>query len=243
MPDNVLVGEPYHADTLDCLQQVDAPDESRVAFPRQVHLARIPGHYELGIGPHSGEEHFQLSEIGVLGLVEDHAGPVEGPSPHIGERGDLNRPVCNEFLKLLRRNHISEGIVERLEIRVQLVLHVSRQESQPFSGFHGRTCKYYPFDFPILQCPDSQCYGDVCLAGSRRTCGKNQVAVEICLDKFLLGLVPGPDRLSVRSVDNHCVPVQHEAFGGVVSVEEIFHVKLGQVHLLVAPSYQFAELR
>lgn len=56
---------------------------------------------------HSCEEHLQLAEIGVLCLVKDHAGPVQGASSHIGQRGNLYRTFRHKFLQSFGRNHIS----------------------------------------------------------------------------------------------------------------------------------------
>ena len=156
MTDNVLVGEFYRADTFDVLHQRDALQQTGILLPWEVDLGGISGHDEFGIDTHSGQEHLELRDVGVLSLVQNHTGPVKCPAPHVGQRGNLDGAVGDELLQLLSRDHVTEGIIERLEIRIQLVLEVSGQETEPLPRLDRRPGQDDPFDLPVLQSPDRQ---------------------------------------------------------------------------------------
>ena len=64
---------------------------------------------------------------------------VERTAAHISQRRDLHGPLLDVFLQLGGRNHIVERIVQRLQIGIELLLHVARQETQLLARFDGRT--------------------------------------------------------------------------------------------------------
>ena len=136
MADDVIAGETNRGDALEALEEAYSPDKARVRFPWKVNLGVVSGDDEFGVHAHASQEHLQLAHVGVLGFVEDDAGPVQGAAPHIGEGGNLNRAVSDEFLEPAGRDHVLQGVVQGLEIRVQLVLEVSGQEAQALAGLH-----------------------------------------------------------------------------------------------------------
>ena len=241
MADYVGVGEAYVGDRIQALEQFDSAKQSGVAAPRQVYLAGIAGHNELRIAPHTGEEHLELPQIGVLGLVQDHAGPVQGASPHIGERGYLNGSLSHEILQLLRRDHIPESIVEGLEIGVQLVLEIAGKKAQALSRLHCRTGEYDAFYVSVLQGPYRQGDGNVSLAGAGRTRREDKVVVEPGAYHSLLSTVPGYDGLAVVSIDYGRLRVQHHRGSGSLSVEHLFHVIRREVHLVALYLYELLQ--
>ena len=125
--------------------------------------------------------------------------------------------------------------------RVQLVFEVAGQEAQAFAGFDGGPGQDDPFDLAVLQSPDGQGDGNIGLAGAGRSDGKDQITVEVGLDHLLLGLVAGPDGFPVRSVDDDGIAAEAELPGGILAVENVFHVIDGQVHLAVTAFDQFSE--
>ncbi len=73
---------------------------------REVNLGGVSGHDELGAGAHAGEEHLELSQVGVLSLVQNDAGFVQGAAAHIRQRGNLDGAVGHEFLQAFGGNHV-----------------------------------------------------------------------------------------------------------------------------------------
>ena len=182
-----------------------------------------------------------MAEAGVLRLVQDDAGAVQRPAAHVGQRGDLDGPVGHELVQLAGRDHVLQRVVQRLEIRVQLVLEVAGQEAQALPRLHGRPREDDPLDLAVLQRPDGQGDGDVRLARSGRAHGEHEVVVEIGLHEFLLRLVTGADGLPVRPVDDDRVAREAELLGRGGPVEDVLHVIHRQVHLPVPSLYQFPE--
>ena len=155
MSDYVFILEEDGLDSLYVLSEFYAFKQTGVSFVRKVDLAGISGHYELCVASHSRQEHLELSQIGVLGFIQNHAGAVKRAASHVGEGSELDGAFRHEFLKSLWRDHVSERIIQRLEVWVKLVLEVSRQEAQTFSGFNGWPRQDDPLDLPVLQCSDS----------------------------------------------------------------------------------------
>ena len=76
-------------------------------------------------------------EGSVLRLVEDDDGIAEVCVPHKGERSNLDNVLFHHILQLYGRYHVFQRIVERLEVWVNFVFHIARQETELFAGFYG----------------------------------------------------------------------------------------------------------
>ena len=111
MSDDVFVPEEYGLYTLYVLGEFYAPEQAGVAFVRQVYLAGVTGDDELGVASHTGQEHLQLSKVGVLCFIQNDACPVQSAASHVCERCDLYCAVSHELLKPFCRNHVSECVV------------------------------------------------------------------------------------------------------------------------------------
>ena len=55
--------------------------------------------------------------------------------------GNLDDIQLHVFLQLGSRNHVLQGIVQRLQVRIDFILHVARQETQFLARFHGRAAQ------------------------------------------------------------------------------------------------------
>ena len=75
----------------------------------------------------------------VLGLVEHDDSVVQGASAHERERSDAYHARLHVFFKFGGRKHIFEGVIKRLKIRVDLVLHVAWQKAELLTCFDSRT--------------------------------------------------------------------------------------------------------
>ena len=119
----------------------------------------------------------------VLGFVQDNDGIIEGSPTHKGQRGYLDDIVFHIFLQLDSRNHILQGIVERLQVRIEFVFHLSGQESQLLTRFHRRTAQDNLAHFLILQGFHGKGNGHKGFSRSGRTRRKDQVVFLECLDQ------------------------------------------------------------
>ena len=148
------------------------------------------------------EEHLQLSQGGVLGLVQDDEGAVQGPAPHVGQRRDLDDALLHEYLQLAGMDHVMQGIVQGLEVRVQLLLHVAGQESQSLAGLHCRACEYQFLHLLVFQRPDSQRDGRVRLTCACRAEGEDEVVAVVLVDQTALVAGAGLDDAALIAVDD-----------------------------------------
>ena len=89
-----------------------------------------------------------------MGLVKNHKGPIQSASAHVGEGSDFDGSILEVLQEAFGRNHVAQGVVERLHIGVQLFFHVSGQKTQGLSGFHGGAREYQPFDFFVFEGSD-----------------------------------------------------------------------------------------
>ena len=65
----------------------------------------------------------------VLRFVEDDDRIVQRPPAHESEWGDLDHVVFHVFLQFGPGNHVLQGVIQRLEVRVEFVLHLAGEES------------------------------------------------------------------------------------------------------------------
>ncbi len=107
---------------------------------------------------------FDLVHGGVLRLVEHYHGIVERTATHKCKRRDLYHVALHILLELERGYHILEGIVERLQVRVDFVFHIAGQEAEFLTGLHGRAREDDFAHLAVLEGSHCQGYGDVCFA-------------------------------------------------------------------------------
>jgi hypothetical protein len=91
------------------------------------HVARDDG---LGAEADAREEHLHLLGRGVLRLVEDHERVVERAPAHEGERCDLDGSPLEGAHHLVVAHEVVERVVQRPQIRIDLLRQVARQEPQ-----------------------------------------------------------------------------------------------------------------
>ena len=88
--DDVDVFEVAEADAFYAVEDVEGFEEAGLLGVGQVGLGEVAGDDGLGVVAEAGDEHLHLFDGGVLGLVHDDEGVVEGAAAHEGERGDLD---------------------------------------------------------------------------------------------------------------------------------------------------------
>ncbi len=135
---------------------------------RQVDLAHVAGNDCHGAEADAGEEHLHLLDGGVLRLIENHVGIVERAAAHIGERRNLDHVALDQLGHLLEAEHLVQRVVQRAQIRIDLLAEITRQEAQLFAcldrGAHQQQA-LHPVGF---QCFDRTGYGQIGLAGAGR---------------------------------------------------------------------------
>lgn len=108
-------------------------------------FASYPPLQSFGIHAHTGEEHLYLLGGGVLRFIQNHYGIVQRASAHESEGSNLNDVQLHVLFQFGGGNHVLQGVVKRLQVRVYLVLHVAGQETEFLSGLYGGTAEDYFF--------------------------------------------------------------------------------------------------
>src|SRR5690606_26583068 len=78
----------------------------------------------------SREEHLHLLWRGVLRLIEHNKRVIERTTAHVGERRDLDGAAREELRHEFWVHHLVERVVQRTEVRVDLVREGSREKAQ-----------------------------------------------------------------------------------------------------------------
>ena len=186
MANDIFLVELNDRDAFDAVESLQRIAQTRLLGRRQVDLRHVSRHDHFSAQAQTGEEHLELQRGRVLRLIEDDHRLTQRPSAHERERRNLNRPFLHVLGQLSRRNHVLQRIVQRLQVRVDLLFHVSRQESQFLARLYRRTGQDDTLHLPVLQRPHRQRNRRVGLTATRRTDRKEQVVVLVRLDQRLL---------------------------------------------------------
>ncbi len=109
-------------DVLNAVEDFADDTQAAAGSAGQIHLGHIPGNNDLGTETEPGEEHLHLLTGGVLRLVQDDESVVQGPAAHVRERRDLDGSALDQSWDRVRIDHVVQGVVERSQIRVDLVV-------------------------------------------------------------------------------------------------------------------------
>jgi hypothetical protein len=120
---------------------------------------------------------FICSARGVLGLVEDDEGVVQGAPAHEGQRCHLDDAALDVLVDGLEAEHLVQRVVERAQVGVDLLRQVAGQEAELFAGLHRRAHQQYASHALLQQRLDGAGDGEVGLAGARRADAEVDVAV------------------------------------------------------------------
>src|SRR5947209_237068 len=85
---------------------------------------------------------------------------------HKSYRSKLYLPTRDATLVLLGREHVVDGVVERTEIGIDLLLHVAGEEAEPFTGLDGGPRQDQTVDAAADQLRDGLGHRDIGLAGA-----------------------------------------------------------------------------
>src|SRR5712692_11103893 len=105
-------------------------DQAALLAAREVDLRDVAVHHRLGAEADAREEHLHLLGGGVLRFVEDHEGMVERAPAHVGERRELDGAALEELAGFLEAHQVVERVVQRPQIRIDLLRAVTRQKAE-----------------------------------------------------------------------------------------------------------------
>ena len=125
---DIFFGEMNKRDARDFTEHVACVDEAASLRVGQVDLREVARDNHLGAYAQAGEEHLNLRHGGVLRLIEDNDGIGERSAAHESQGRNLNNTFLHLLLQFSLGNHVLQRIVERLQIGVDFLLHISGQK-------------------------------------------------------------------------------------------------------------------
>src|SRR5438105_486718 len=110
----------------------DAPrlDEAALLPALQIDLRHVAVYYGLGAEADARKEHLHLLGGRVLRFVQDDERVVERAPAHVGERRELDRSALEELAGFLEPHEVIEGVVQRAQVRIDLLREIARQEAE-----------------------------------------------------------------------------------------------------------------
>ncbi len=193
MAHHVPVRKPHHGDAVDILQRLHRIGQARARSGGQVNLTEVAGHHHARALAQPSQKHLHLLAGGVLGLVEDDEGVVQGAAAHEGQRRHLDIAAGQPFDHLVAGQHVVERVVERPEIGIDLLADVAGQEAEPLAGLDRGTRQDDAVDLAGLQQRHRRRHRQVCLAGARGAKAENQFVGPHGVDIGRLGRRPRCD--------------------------------------------------
>ena len=163
-------------------------------------------------------------------FIQDGEGIVQGAAAHKGQWSYFDGAVFEECQQSLRRQHITEGIIERLKIGVELLFEVAGKKSEILTGLHCWSRKDDLLYLFVFQSSDGQCHGSIGLAGSGRTDGYHQVVPVDGLNHLPLVGCPGPDQQPVTAVNQYSgmMPLRLQRDLSILSSQDVGDIPLGK---------------
>ena len=217
MPHHVAAAELHERDVGDVVQDVAHELEAGGALG-QVDLRDVAGHDDLAAEAEPREEHLHLLGRGVLRLVQDDEAVVERAPAHERERRDLDGAALRERRGLLDVHHVEERVVERPQVRVDLVVERAGQVAEPLPRLDGRARQDDPADLLALERVDGHRHGQVGLAGARRPDAEGHRVGADRVHVALLTCGLGADRLAAVGEDD---VGEHRRGAALVGLEHV----------------------
>ena len=184
MADHVFLGKFGKGQAAHALQDVVRFAQAALLPLGQVDLGDVAGDDGLGADADAGQEHLHLFRRRVLRLVENDEGVVQRPAAHEGERGDLDGALFVELADPVVAHQVVQRVVERAQVRVDLLGQVAGQEAQAFAGFDGRPGQDDALDQIAFEGIDGGSDGEIGLAGAGRADAEGDV---VFLDRLQVG--------------------------------------------------------
>ncbi len=178
MAHHVFAMEEVKADLIDFRQHFDGMAQTGFGAAWQVNLRDVAGDHRLGVKADAGQEHLHLFDGGVLAFIKNDKGVIQRPSAHIGQRGHFDDVTLNQLLHFLKAEHLKQRVIQRAQIRVDLLAQIAGQEAELFACLDGRTGQQNTADLPALQRIDRRRHRQIGFTRTRRTHAESDVVIE-----------------------------------------------------------------
>ena len=201
VPDDVAALELDELDVLDADEDVAHLPQAGLAGD-EVHLRDVAGHDDLAAEAEARQEHLHLLGARVLRLVQDDERVVQRAPAHERERRDLDDAALRQRRGLLDVHHVEQRVVQRPQVRVDLLEQVARQVAELLPRLDGRPREDDAADLLALQRVDGHRHGEVRLAGAGGADAERDGVLPDRVDVALLTRRLGPDRLAAVREDD-----------------------------------------
>ena len=183
------------------LEDLSRRRAGRTCWPvGQVDLRDVAGDDRLRAEAEAREEHLHLLGRRVLRLVEDDERVVQRAAAHERERRDLDDAALDQLLHFLEADDVVERVVERAEIRIDLLGDVAGEEAEALAGFDGGAAEDDALDRLVGQRAGGGGDGEERLAGAGGADAEGDVVVLDRLQVHLLGDVARRDDAADRGL-------------------------------------------
>ena len=233
------------------LDEGDVPNAGEHAAGRvkaggaaKVSLGCVASHHELGAKAQAREEHLHLLGGGVLCLVEDDEGVVQGAPAHEGQGRYLDDALLDEGVSALHVGHVKEGVVERPHVGVELLLERAGEKPEGLAGLDHRAREDDAADLLALEGRHRHGHGQVGLARASGADAEGDGAPADGVDVALLAGRLGPQGPSAVGEQD----VVGEEVGPLGAVADLVHQevdvgRLGALPRLDEPDEAREDLR
>ena len=185
-----------------CFSARWASSKPGLLMHRQVDLRFVARNHRLGIDAQPRQEHEHLLRRRVLRLVENDEGMIQRAAAHVGQRRNLDDASFGVLLDFLGWEHVVQRIVQRAQVRHDLLVQVARQEAERFAGLDRGAGQDNARDLSLSQSRQRHGDGQVGLARPGRANANSHVVAPNGIQVILLPhRFGGHARLLVGSLD------------------------------------------
>ena len=175
MADHVLGDKIGEGDAAHFPEDIGGLDQAALLAPGEIDLGDVAGDHCLGADADARQEHLHLLRRGVLRLVENDEGMVQGPSAHVGERRDLDGLALEHLAHLVEAHQVVERVIERAQIGIDLLRQVPGQEAEALARFHRRPGQDDAANQIALEGVHCAGHGEIGFAGAGRADAEGDV--------------------------------------------------------------------
>ena len=156
---------------------------------------------------HPREKHLHLRNGRVLGFVQDNERIVQRAAAHVSQRNDLDQVLFHVAFDLLVVHHLAKRVEQRPQIRIDLGLQVTRQETEALARLDRGSHQHDLADRLLTQRFDRCGHREIRLARTSRSNAKHHsvLANRLQIAGLAFGawtnLPPGRADLDRRAID------------------------------------------
>src|SRR5450830_456541 len=174
----VTAGETREGNAAHLMQHLQGIYEAALLTMVQVNLRDVAGDHGLAAETDAGEKHFHLFRRGVLSFIEDDEGMIERTSAHISQRRDFNGLFFKQSLGTVKTEQIVQRVIQRAQIRIDLLRQIARQKTQSFTSFYRWPRQHNALHGVALESIDGASHRQISLAGAGRADAEGDVMLQ-----------------------------------------------------------------